>query len=90
MQSFFIHCYWHLGSKCTHVVYLGECSQSEAKATFEATVKESDKFDLITLGDCSGHEVCRHSRVELKKPIQQPLLQKMRPWFTFFQIRFST
>ena len=90
MQSFFIHCYWQLGSKCTHVIYLGECSESEAKATFEATLNKSDKFDLITLDDRNGHEVCRHSRAALEKTTRQPLLQKLQPWFTFFQIRFST
>lgn len=90
MQSFFIHCYWQLGSKCTHVIYLGECSESEAKATFEATLNKSDKFDLITLDDCNGDEVCRHSTVAPEKTTRLTLLQKMQPWVAFFQIRFST
>jgi hypothetical protein len=63
MQQYFIHCYWHTDSRCTHVEYLGECSQAEARAKFDDAVEQEwEKFDVITLDDMRGSEVCRHSR----------------------------
>jgi hypothetical protein len=55
-----------------HVIYLGDCNRAEAEAKFEATVKETDGFDLMTLEDGGGVEVRRYYRPVLVEQRERP------------------
>jgi hypothetical protein len=61
-----------------HVVYLGDCSRSEAEDKFEAAVRESDGFDLMTLEEGGGAELRRYTRPVAADPDRQPSLLRMR------------
>jgi hypothetical protein len=78
MKHYFIHCYWHQDSRAMHVVYLGDCSRSEAEAKFEAALQETDGFDLMTLEEGGGAELRRYTRPLAAEPVGQPSLLNMR------------
>jgi len=60
MQRYFIHCYWHLNTNRMRVVYVGKCTESEARERFDAAARENGGFELLTLHDGGGHEIRRH------------------------------
>ncbi len=61
-----------------HVVYLGDCSRSEAEAKFEAAVRETDGFDLMTLEEGGGTELRRYVKPVTADPGAQPSLLRMQ------------
>ena len=84
MQRYFIHCQWSLNSTCMHVVYLGECAQAEAEEKFEAAVKETQEYELMTLDDGAAHEICRYTKTHAISEDRQPAptpMQQLRNLF---------
>jgi hypothetical protein len=61
-----------------HVVYLGDCSREEAENRFEAAIRDSEGFDLLTLEEGGGAELRRYTRPLAADTGRQPTLLRMR------------